>query len=429
MAAENGEVTTERTWRRSPAGLTLLLFAPFLVALALSLVLYSNRQEILLRLCQVLVVWLPLVALRGAGLLLGRPRFALALAAGAAAAALALHFARPILMPRLTASFYNLPIDHRPAALAGHRNADGVAPDAPARQYRAGGDNVIFLGDGYTQGVWLRDDRSAFPFVVEKLLGEREPRRAWRVANFAWEAASPALELRQLRQIGANYHPRLVVQIFEMPDFYHDVVAVKKLQDAGLLHPERLSLPGAAEALLSRALGVDDFLGFLRDNFAWKIAAGEIPSGRAVPTTTPRNSDIGNEYFFMWMPLSQAEPFFAATWEAIRDAQAVAASLGAKYALFILPCYQQYNRRESPKDPRKMLVPESDEHLWEVFDYFARQAATVAFPIHSLLPDFRDGGEYPTTLEDDYYLNEAGHALAARAIVRDLEKDGLLDGR
>ena len=128
----------------------------------------------------------------------------------------------------------------------------------------------------------------------------------------------------------------------------------------------------------------------------------------------------------MWRPLAESEPFFQTSWRSLVQVNEFAHRLGAQYALFILPRYQQYNRKESPRDIKRSQIPESDEYLFQVFDWFDRQAATVQFPVHSLLPDFRDSGAFPTVLEDDFHFSEIGHQVAAAAITRYLLADGLI---
>jgi len=131
-------------------------------------------------------------------------------------------------------------------------------------------------------------------------------------------------------------------------------------------------------------------------------------------------------YFALEQPLEETEPFLQTSWDAILDTRAVAQKLGAEYVLFILPRYQQFNRRESPFDWERDEWPAADDYILEPFRYFARQAATAPFPIHSLLEPFRDSGIYPVCFKHDPPWNQAGHEIAARAITDHLVRDGVV---
>ena len=81
--------------------------------------------------------------------------------------------------------------------------------------------------------------------------------------------------------------------------------------------------------------------------------------------------------------------------------------LGARYVLFVMPRYQQYNRAEAPGDPEKREFPESDQYVLEPFRWFEKQARTVSFPIHSLLDAFRRSGVFPTSPPNESLVTTA----------------------
>lgn len=133
-------------------------------------------------------------------------------------------------------------------------------------------------------------------------------------------------------------------------------------------------------------------------------------------------------YFPLWQPLEQSEPLLEITWKAILDTAAEAERLGARYALVVLPRYQQYNPGECPNDWEKDLFPPTDEYLLEPFKYFEKKAAIASFPIFSLLSAFRESGVFPTVNAEDGHYNAAGHRIVAEALVPMLLDARLLDG-
>jgi hypothetical protein len=60
------------------------------------------------------------------------------------------------------------------------------------------------------------------------------------------------------------------------------------------------------------------------------------------------------------------------------------------------------------------------------FEYFARQARTVSFPVRSLREDFLADPAFPKCRDDDPHWNAEGNRVAAEAIARRLLADGLI---
>ena len=396
----------------------VVLFGSLGLALVLLSLLFQQRDGAAQLMVQLAVVWAPLLLLWLLPGLVRRWRKAVLLLGSGLLCLLALWVAGPWIMERVALPQYDMSIDHRPRPTFGKFNEDGVQPDMPASAYRTGDFNIIFLGDSFTQGPTV-PAHSTIPALAEVIIGRHAP-APMRVANFGWTPSGPVLQLRQLRQIGARYKPDLVVQLLDMSDFSDDIEHAALLQkhQGYVVAPTIFDYFGAG---LGVVLGVDDPLGWL-----WRSS---VFGGRAAAVMQERNQIPERQRFFhVSRPLSQSEPHLEVTWTALRRTHAEAARLGAAYALFILPRYQQFNRAEAPRDWEKKQWPRSDQHLLEPFKYFAKKTKGAPFPIHSLLGDFKNGGQHPLVWPDDPHYNLRGNGVAAKAIVRHLRADGLLPG-
>ncbi|PYQ24071.1 MAG: hypothetical protein DMF81_06710 [Acidobacteria bacterium] len=361
-------------------------------------------------LAQLGIVWLPLLALVSAPRLVRRWRDLLALGLAIAACLAALALAGPLLMRRLVVPLYSLDVDHRPRPNKGGANEDGVYSRLTSREFRKDDFNVVCLGDSFTANPHL-PEAERWPSLLEHRLQARSPARRVRVANFGWVSSSPVLQARQLRAIGAKYKPGLIVQGFDMTDFHDDLVARRKLERMGADGAE-VSIFRAFGVGASLALGVDDYGAWLRERLRW---AGSEPAS-SVP---------GPRYFFLFEPAGVSEPYFSTSWEAIRETERVARAMGARYALFVFPRYQQYDPREAPRDPERRVFPADAPGLLVPLAYFEGQARTVSFPVHSLRESFLADPAFPKCRDNDPHWNAEGNRVAAEAIDRCLVADRL----
>jgi lysophospholipase L1-like esterase len=361
---------------------------------------------------QFLVVWLPLPVLASAPRLVRRWRelLTLALSGGACVAVLAL--AGPMLMRRVIVPRYALDVDHRPRPNTGGTNEDGVYSRLSAADFRAEDFNVICLGDSFTANPHL-PEADRWPSLLERLLQARASGVRVRVANFGWVSSSPVLQARRLRDIGAKYAPDLVVQAFDMTDFHDDLVARERLARMGADGRGEVSIFRAFRVGASLALGVEDYGAWLWERLRW-----------ARPETSP--AVPGARYFFLFQPPEASEPYFGVSWGAILETERIARGMGARYALLVLPRYQQYDPRESPRDPERRTFPVDAEGFLVPFEYFAGQARTASFPVRSLREDFLADPAFPKCRDDDPHWNAEGNRVAAEAIARRLLADGLV---
>ncbi len=196
-------------------------------------------------------------------------------------------------------------VDHRlkPNARRGI-NADGIRNPHGPEHYGDDSWNVVFLGDSYTYGVYVKAEH-AFPALVGRLLDEASLPRPVKVANFGWASSSPLLSLRLLRDIGARYRPDLVVLCLDMTDF-HDDLRYSRLLAASetRLSPSRFLL---------RRSGLDR-----------PLARAQERLGLRGPAEPP-----AERFFSARQPLHESRPFLRETEQNIHAISDAAAELGA----------------------------------------------------------------------------------------------------
>jgi len=293
-------------------------------------------------------------------------------------------------------------VDHtpRPDARKGY-NEDGVRTfeDEPVSAFRAGGKNLVFLGDSFTQGYMVRPHES-FPFQAGEILKEKYPQAGLHIANFGWISSSPLLDLRRLRRIGARYHPATVVLCLDMTDFHDDLKYRKQLDDPSYFSPFTF--------LLYR-FQLQQTWEQVRQSFRFFPSEGGIPARR---------------YFILNQPLERSRPYLDEIEGNIRQlAGYCRRELHASFVLVMLPRGCQYDARETPSNK---LEPGEytplGPYVLEPFRWLAEFAGKVDFPCYSLLDDFRGAKVFPTCYATDPHWTRAGHQVAGAAIAAILEK-------
>jgi lysophospholipase L1-like esterase len=289
--------------------------------------------------------------------------------------------------------------DHRPAStnFAQGWNEDSIRSARQPDEFRPQDLNIVFLGDSFTFGMLL-PAHEAFPQKVEGLLAETFPDARVRVANFGWTTSSPLLSDRRLVDIGAGYHPDLVVTCVDMTDFYDDIKWMNMLERRGVYrlvatlplasHAFELAFPDLFRRL-HRRLGVD------------------IPDG--------------GQYFVAQRPLAETRPYARHLAGNLDSIARHARELGAEPVVFVLPRHFQYDARECPlnweKDRYDLLGPYS----LEPFRWFEELTPELDYPVYPLLDAFVGSGAFPTCFENDAHWNASGTSVAARAIAEQLE--------
>src|SRR5262249_60310294 len=129
--------------------------------------------------------------------------------------------------------------------------------------------------------------------------------------------------------------------------------------------------------------------------------------GRAAPAVPSAR------FFFLFPPPEASAPSFRTSWEAILETERLAREMGARYVLFVLPRYQQYDPRESPRDPERRVFPPDAEGRLVPFEYFPGQARTGGFPLPSPRGDFPAAPALPKGRGGDPPRNAESHPGAA----------------
>lgn len=308
------------------------------------------------------------------------------------------------IIERHVARTHNLDVDHRMKPNpAGGINADGIRCRDEAHAIRDEDFNIIFLGDSFTFGLWLDDERDAYPAQVERMFRERRHEARVRAINFGWASSSPLLSYRLLRDIGAKYKPDVVVLSLDLTDFSDDI-----------RYRHQIGYPVLSPTLyLIHVAGLDGAVSMLYEDFRFR----SIIPRHAVP------KDVETPYFFLALqPLEQSRPFVQETEHNIRDIHAYCRDvLHCPFLLVLLPRGFQYSDRESPNDPEAHLYPPLGPYVDAPDAWLADFAARVDFPCHSLLTHFRIAGVFPTCFENDPHWNRDGHRVAAEAIYEILQ--------
>ena len=289
--------------------------------------------------------------------------------------------------------------DHRPkkAGLPGW-NEDSLRCAWAPGDFLETGTNIVFLGDSFTFGHPLPAEQS-FPNKVEARLRERFPERDVKIANFGWVSSSPLLSYRRLADIGAKYHPDWVVMCVDMTDFRDEIQWQLMLDKRGIYWfydeiPITLSLlkaylPGAFETL-----------------HRW--------STRGMPK---------QRYFVVQAPLEETRGQLQPLVQSLARIDDWCKERGARLVVVVLPRSFQYSDREAPGSWESSQYEVLGPFALEPFRFFEDLAKEVDYPIHSLLPAFRQTKVFPTCFESDPHWNDAGTTVAAEDIAALLERE------
>jgi len=288
--------------------------------------------------------------------------------------------------------------DHLPPRDNVRWNLDGLCQTREAADYEDQHFNILFLGDSFTMGYHLsKPHLNSFPTLVEGLLAGREDLPVVRVANCAWASSSPILTHRRFLTIGARYRPDLVVLCLDMTDPHDDIKWRNLIERNGIC------------ALYDRIpLTIQLFRMYFPDTFA---SIYDWSTGSNLPR---------HRYFQTEVPPDESRPFMDPVCASILRIREHAETLGASFALVVLPRSFQHDQRESPRD-LEMLSPRSrhtelSPYRHVPFEFFEDWAAGEGIPYFSALDAFVENEVFPICFGDDPHWNEEGHGVAARAI-------------
>jgi len=118
-------------------------------------------------------------------------------------------------------------------------------------------------------------------------------------------------------------------------------------------------------------------------------------------------------------PLEKSEPFMSYVMVSVNEIYEYTTNdLQARFLVVVLPRGFQYSDRETPKNWEGKEYQALGPYVLEPFRYFDRIRPERPYPIYSLLDDFKQSNVFPTTWETDPHYNQAGAAIATRAIYR-----------
>lgn len=272
-------------------------------------------------------------------------------------------------------------------------NSDGLRGTPEADQIGDSDVVVFFCGDSFVYGPNMKPD-GTIAALFERGLREHYPGLTIDVVNGGWPSSSPLLGLRLLRDIGAKYHPDLVLYGFDMSDFRDDLMYRNLLDRRG---PYRLA--GFAPATLW---------------VANKAAKTVLPEG-----LYRRVFKMPSDRFFpVNQPLDESRPWMMASWRNLLAINEFAhRSLDADFRLVVFPRNFQYSRWESPESWERGDYEPLGPWVLEPFRFFHEQSVSSPFPVYSLLPAFRNTDVFPTCYPRDPHWTPAGTAVAADALV------------
>ncbi len=302
-------------------------------------------------------------------------------------------------------------IDHRMRPNLSYlgTNEDGVRCDVNSDAYAERDFNIIFSGDSFVYGFGIEDSASVAPYVLERLCNARGMRPRVHCVDFGWTSSSPLLSLRLLKDVGAKYKPDLVVYMLDMTDF-HDDLRYEHGKGAVGLSPTQY---------LAYRLNLAD---------AYLSVHQRFRAGRLLEALTLADAVIpGDRFFVTNRPLGASAPYMQATERNLRAmADVCRETLGCEFAVIMFPRAFQFAPREAPKNWEAALYDPDGPHNLEPFKWLRRLDGETDFPCRSILGDFRSSGEFPLFFEDDPHWNEAGHRVAAQAVMDALVEEGLL---
>jgi hypothetical protein len=334
------------------------------------------------------------------------------------------------LLPKLVADViehkvarvYDQTIDHRPRKGGGDEfysyvgqaiNDDQIRFKGTAADIRTEDFNVVFMGDSFTYGALLQYG-DAVPYRFEALAQGSNCSPRVRAINFGWTSSSPLLGYRQLRDIGKQYKPDLILYMLDMTDFHDDLNYERLLKNKQGMQVVQSKL--FAEVFDRSILRFTDFSGLklIKQNLRMDpLEQGEPPPDR---------------FFATNQPLDASRPHFenGVVRNLAKIQRLAKEELNAEMILVISPRAYQYSDRESTENWERDAYTALGPHVLAPFTFFEeKEKQGLPYRVISLLPAFQRANAFPLYRSDDPHWNPAGADLVARTLLADL-RDGTL---
>jgi len=315
---------------------------------------------------------------------------------------------------------YMGPLEGTPVFL--DTNEDGLRTAYSKDEFKKHDHRVIVLGDSFTFGLGV-PSADTFPSRVEAHLRQATSAGTVAVLNAGIVSYSPFLAKLLLEKKLLEYEPTLVVLILDATDIGDDYayMRVAERADGTWVFP----FDDAAPVKYRGALGelVRPYYRRLMSALSYPFELAGYEPGRHPDDYYDFEIVVGgvlekNRYFIYRHPLDQTRQFFDRTLRNVDEIAALAARLGAGFALVITPRYHHWNVGECPNNWENGEYGDAEPYQFEYFRYF--DEADRDYPIINLLRDFRATSEYPLVFADDPHWNAAGHAFVAQAVTRHL---------
>ena len=287
-------------------------------------------------------------------------------------------------------------VDHRMVPnSAPDVNSDGIRSFRESWDFPPESRNIIFLGDSFIHGYRLPLEQSV-PHLLEQIAREAHPEAPIQIANFGWISSSPLLSRRLLQDLGARYAPDVVLLALDMSDF-EDELKYRKL----------IERPGIYRAL---------------DHLPITLLAVKQILRKTPPLNSLHEALFGypaKRFFIDDQPFEELLPYYEEVRRSIEEIDRFTREeLGARFILFLFPRNYQYSDREAPRNWESRYYKNLGPYALEPFEYFDSIRDELAFPIYSLLDDFRQTDVFPTCYENDPHWTAAGSQVAAEAVFR-----------
>jgi hypothetical protein len=272
---------------------------------------------------------------------------------------------------------------------------------------------ILAIGDSFTFGVGV-DAEAAFPMQLEDEL-ERSTGSAWCARNGGVGGYGPLRSARLLETRQGDFRPEIVVHAVYVGNDLEDSNPATYLQQPRIEGGRMVSRRKDVIARTRRFLRIHSHLySFLRKNLYDLYLAS--PLSAKSQTLDP----FGLAEWPAWI----RDVTWPACAQSILDIASWCREHGAHYLVVLVPAkYQVDEDAWNIYRKRWKLSPEAfdRDHAQRVVNEFLEQKSVAAL---DLLPEFRSAGGDSLYFRVDSHWTPAGHALAAREILRDVTARG-----
>jgi len=275
-------------------------------------------------------------------------------------------------------------------------NEDGLRSGYSRRSFLRRGTRLAVLGDSFTFGLGVRDDK-IWPAILERRLREEFPQSNVGVINAGVNSYSPLLSLLQFRGVVESYEPHVVMLMIDATD-----VGVA---------PARQQLASAArypfELVVRRFLPLGSAAEDETAYEPYRYYDFRLEIGGTVES---------NRFFIYRHPPDLTSQYFEACYSNVFRLQEACRRIGAELVVVPVPRFHHWNPRECPDNWEKRFyaLDEPFQHVY--LEFFAERPKRDGISVFPLIDAFRRTGDFPLVFRRDPHWNERGHRLVAGAM-------------